>query len=420
MAWSVTAEVDSFDEAVEWFDAREPMTQDEYDKLEDTARARAFTLAGQVELQLVQVVFDEMKRAIDKGTPYEAFAEAVGAKLADFPIPGHVLETTFINNVQQSYNTGRWYQITDPELTALRPYLLYDSVLDSRTSPHCLQWDGVIRPASDPCWLSHSPQCHHRCFPADTLVTTDRGVVPIDQVRIGDSVLTHLGRMRAVTEVMQSPSPEKLSRVTFESGRALQGTQSHPALTSRGWVELSALRSGDILLHVTRIAAQSTGLDAVGSRQSLVDLSQRPPAHFEFRESLAMLLQQAELRSALEIVTRHELIDATSGSVFNLEVADDETYVADGFVVHNCRAGLRSIRESEALRRGPTVSLPSEKASQGFGLAPPLRPDITVPNIDRIDNDVWNEFMDRVNGSNAELETEQGRIDEERDERKTG
>lgn len=249
MSWGVTAAitVDAYQEALEWFDKKAPITYEEFDELEDGARSRAFTIAAHVELQLVVTVFEEMRRSIEKGTPYEEFAKAVGAKLDDFPVPGHVLETTFINTVQQSYNTGRWYQITDPALTVLRPYLMFDSVLDGRTTPHCKEWDGVVRAASDPCWLIHNPQCHHRC-----------------------------------------------------------------------------------------------------------------------------------------------------------------------------RAGLRSIRESEARRRGITVSLPSEQANQGFGLAPPLRPEVASPNRERIDDDVWNQFVDRIADSNAELDSEQSQVDAKRDKRETG
>lgn len=163
MAWDTPADVDRFPEAIAWFDSKAPITQEEYDRLDAATKSRAFTIAAQVELEVVQTVFDEMSRAIKKGLSYEDFAESTVEKIGSLPLPGHVLETTFINNTQQSYNAGRWYQITDPDVVQLRPYLMYDSVLDSRTTPHCKEWDGVIRPAGDMVWLMHSPQCHHRC-----------------------------------------------------------------------------------------------------------------------------------------------------------------------------------------------------------------------------------------------------------------
>jgi hypothetical protein len=41
------------------------------------------------------------------------------------------------------------------------------------------------------------------CFVAGTLILTARGLVPIEEIVVGDSVLTHLGRRRSVTTTMQ-------------------------------------------------------------------------------------------------------------------------------------------------------------------------------------------------------------------------
>lgn len=41
------------------------------------------------------------------------------------------------------------------------------------------------------------------CFPAGCLVLTDRGFIPIEDVRVGDKAYTHKGRWRKVTDVMR-------------------------------------------------------------------------------------------------------------------------------------------------------------------------------------------------------------------------
>ena len=38
------------------------------------------------------------------------------------------------------------------------------------------------------------------CFPAGSLVLTDRGFIPIEQVRVGDLALTHLGNWKRVID----------------------------------------------------------------------------------------------------------------------------------------------------------------------------------------------------------------------------
>lgn len=48
---------------------------------------------------------------------------------------------------------------------------------------------------------SHVPG--DQCFPPGTLITTDRGLVPIERVQVGDQVVTHRSRLRKVTKTGQ-------------------------------------------------------------------------------------------------------------------------------------------------------------------------------------------------------------------------
>jgi hypothetical protein len=58
------------------------------------------------------------------------------------------------------------------------------------------------------------------CFPAGTLVTTRRGQVPIEQVVVGDEVVTHRNRYRTVTDTM-----------VRERATVVVRGQGHPGLT---------------------------------------------------------------------------------------------------------------------------------------------------------------------------------------------
>lgn len=164
MSWPATADHERFEEAAGWFRNRVPYTAEELGKLDDKARAHAFWIAGGLELSAVQTVFDEIAKSIDKGGSLEDFKRSIrdvlGSKLG---IAGHHLETVFRNATQSAYNAGRWYQLTDPELKLGRPYLLYDAILDSRTTPLCNTLNGTVKVVEDPFWLSHWPPLHHRC-----------------------------------------------------------------------------------------------------------------------------------------------------------------------------------------------------------------------------------------------------------------
>jgi SPP1 gp7 family putative phage head morphogenesis protein len=163
VTWSVTAEPLKFEEAVEWFGNRFPITDDIAEELGSYAGPRAWKIAGVAQLEIVQDVHDSLERAIANGIPFEEWQDEVEASLTkawgrkDSPR----MLTIFINSTQQSYGAGRWQQMQ--EVKSLRPFGMYDSVLDDRTTPFCKAWDGVILPLDEFAERGACPQTHHRC-----------------------------------------------------------------------------------------------------------------------------------------------------------------------------------------------------------------------------------------------------------------
>lgn len=164
MSWEVASDTSRFEEAYEWFRGRVPYTRKQYDELDDSARAKAFWISGAIELDAIRTVFDDIAASIDKGTSLQEFKKSIRDKLgARLGIDGFHLETVYRNATQQAYNAGRWYQMTEPETARFRPFMMYDSILDSRTTDVCAKLNGTIRPVGDSFWLTHCPQLHHRC-----------------------------------------------------------------------------------------------------------------------------------------------------------------------------------------------------------------------------------------------------------------
>lgn len=90
----------------------------------------------------------------------------------------------------------------------------------------------------------------HGCFVAGTLVRTDYGDVPIEQVQVGDRVLTRDGYKEVKAAGMTDPSAEVFT-VRFSSGATLTGTANHPIyLKGKGYTPLHALRYGDIIMDI--------------------------------------------------------------------------------------------------------------------------------------------------------------------------
>jgi len=104
------------------------------------------------------------------------------------------------------------------------------------------------------------------CFPAGTLVDTDQGHLPIEKVEPGVQVLTHQGRWRAVSAVMQRQCGDPLVNLSFDKLSALpvSVTAEHPFYALRSsevrahrhaghevtpsWVEAGDLEPGDFVV----------------------------------------------------------------------------------------------------------------------------------------------------------------------------
>lgn len=73
------------------------------------------------------------------------------------------------------------------------------------------------------------------CIAGGQLVTTRRGEIPIENVVVGDEVITHLGRWRRVTATHDRGEKEVIA--VSGGGRQVLATPEHLLYTSRGWVE---------------------------------------------------------------------------------------------------------------------------------------------------------------------------------------
>ncbi len=86
----------------------------------------------------------------------------------------------------------------------------------------------------------------NHCFIAGTLIETDRGSIPIEQIAKGDMVHTRQG-LQEVTFATPTRFAE-IWKLETEQGRELYGTATHPVLTERGFVHLQSLTPCDTLL----------------------------------------------------------------------------------------------------------------------------------------------------------------------------
>lgn len=87
------------------------------------------------------------------------------------------------------------------------------------------------------------------CLPTGELVLTNRGYIQVEKVRVGDSVITHKGRTRKVSDVFINGT-KRIYEISTASGLTLRTTGNHPYLTPLGWKIAQELKIGDeVLAH---------------------------------------------------------------------------------------------------------------------------------------------------------------------------
>jgi ribonucleoside-diphosphate reductase alpha chain len=157
--------------------------------------------------------------------------------------------------------------------------------------------DGELKTSPD----SYSRPAPHACFPEGTRVITAEGFKAIEKIETDDLVLTHEGRVRRVAKTMQRQVDEDLIRLTI-GNQVVTATGNHPILALRNgdrrWVPAEDLMLGEAVFTMpNRESARPMGIAA-----PVIQIERIPFA----------------------------------GTVYNFQVEDDESYVANGVVVHNC------------------------------------------------------------------------------------
>ena len=152
--------------------------------------AHAFTVAKMMQLDLLMTMHESLAKAIEEGTPYEAWAKDItpilqkegwwGRKPMTDPLTGETeivqlgsprrLRIIYNTNLRSARAAGRWERIQRDK--AYLPYLRYSAILDSHTRPQHRAWGtldghGIILPVDHVFWESHFPpngwNCRCRC-----------------------------------------------------------------------------------------------------------------------------------------------------------------------------------------------------------------------------------------------------------------
>ncbi|MFA5436261.1 MAG: phage minor head protein [Candidatus Neomarinimicrobiota bacterium] len=157
-----------FDEALAFFRARTPMPAEQFYALDAQARQKAFTVSNVGQMQMVQQVLDSLDSALETGQDLDSWKDEIGPALeaawgGEVEHPAHRLATIYRTNVQTAFVHGRVRQMREPAVAGLRPFFLFDAIIDGWQTDICDARDGVLLPADDPWWLTNTPPLHFNC-----------------------------------------------------------------------------------------------------------------------------------------------------------------------------------------------------------------------------------------------------------------
>lgn len=183
--------VNPFAEQLEFFRNKLVLPSDRYDDILRSAHDRAFIVAGAANADLVNDLHQAMQRRIEDGKGIEAFRQEFNDVVLKHGWVGwngegspgaYAWRTRVIyqTNMSTSYAAGRWKQLTNPDLLAVRPYWKYmhaEGVMHPR--PLHLSWHGMVLHYEHEFWKTHFPPngwlCHCWVAAVDK-VTYDRAM----------------------------------------------------------------------------------------------------------------------------------------------------------------------------------------------------------------------------------------------------
>lgn len=152
-----------FNEAIRFFRDKLNVPTERYDDLVKEMHAKGFMVAGAMKAELLTDLRGAVDRVIAGGGTLESFRTDFDKIVSDHGWRykgGRNWRTRVIyhTNLRSAYNTGRWEQVTDPDVVRLRPYLMYRHSGSANPRPKHQAWNGLVLPYNDPWWDSHAPQ----------------------------------------------------------------------------------------------------------------------------------------------------------------------------------------------------------------------------------------------------------------------
>lgn len=296
--------------------------------------SHAFALARSASEVLTRKVRDVTVASIQAGLPTPSAVEIIRG-MGDFT-RGYA-ETVFRTNANTAYTAGMFKQVRDPDVAQVIGGLRYDAVLDSDVRPNHAAAHGLVASPDDPVWHRIAPPLGYNCFGAGSPVATENGWRRIEDVRVGDLVLTHAGRFMPVERTYARSYSGSMVRLVTPGSQNVGGimvTAGHRILSDDGaWIPAFEYAAGGRLASV----------EALGPPDAALPFAEHPypttPSARAYLHAMERKGVLAERWQGVDILEAdHAEVERTV--VFNLRVAVDSSYAVCDFIASNCRCSL--------------------------------------------------------------------------------
>lgn len=173
MPISVLSESDfktrTFDAAKRAFAKKVPLTSEEFDRIAVKQRKHAFRIATVNNARLVQWARDLLKRAIEEGTSFRDFRNALLKEFGGQQMPAlHRLRLAFRQNMLSAFSDSRRASLDEPEAVKAFPFRRYLTVGNGipgvrNVRPEHARLHGLVFAWDDPFWDRHTPPWGYGC-----------------------------------------------------------------------------------------------------------------------------------------------------------------------------------------------------------------------------------------------------------------
>jgi len=180
------------------------------------------------------------------------------------------------------------------------------------------------------------------CFVAGTKILTKNGYKNIEDVIVGDSVLTHKNRFKDVIELMNKEASELLE-IKIKERKNIYCTLNHPFYC------IEKLEDGSFSNNPKWIAAKDIDI-----KIHFVGVNNHDYQSWDYAFS-SFVFYAHEFNNQFWIPFEDIKIVKEEKTVYNFGVKDDESYTVEDIIVHNCQSYSVANSRAEGMEGGKGI-----------------------------------------------------------------